>query len=201
MPADAAPVPPADLPDRHLPLRVLPAGTVLHRIHGRADDALFFGPPGADPRSRFDDPDGEYGICYLGMTPEAALVETLLRSPTRQLIAWSDIEARSLARVEVRRRLRLVELCGAGLRRIGATAEVTSTRDYGLSRAWSRALWQHPDRPHGLLYRCRHDDSEEGVALFDRAMPRIALAGTIPLARRAGWLGRMSDRYGFGLTL
>lgn len=174
---------------------------VLHRICGERHGALFFGPPAARPESRFDAPAGEYKVCYLGRQREAAFVETLLREPERRLLAWSDIEARLLALVEVRDALRLVEFFGPSLRRLAATAEVASTRDYALSQAWSLSLWSHPGEPDGILYRCRHDDSLFGVALFDRARDKVQLLRTAPLSGEADWLGSLARRYRFGFTL
>lgn len=201
MAADPRPEPPADLSDRPLPLRVLAAASRLHRIHRREHEPVFFGPEGRGPLFRFDDPEGRFKVCYAGEQAEAAFVEALLREPSGRLIAWSDLEARSLAELEVRRDLRLVELLGPGLRRLGATAEVASTRDYTLSQAWSRAFWAHPEKPDGILYRCRHDDSVRGVAVFNRARRSIRLLETRPLAGEARWLGELAERYGFGLTL
>lgn len=201
MEADPRPEPPANLPDRPLPLRVLPAGVRLYRVHRNERQPVFFGPEGREPLFRFDDPEGRFKVCYAGERAEAAFVEALLREPSGRLIAWSDIEGCSLAELDVLRDLRLVELLGPGLRRLGATAEVVSTRDYALSRAWSRALWAHPEKPDGILYRTRHDDSVRGVALFNRARRGIRLLETRPLAAETRWLGELAERYGFGLTL
>jgi hypothetical protein len=198
--AGPRPEPPLDIHARSLPLRTF-ATRVLYRIHRSSHNPLFFGPPAGAPESRFDDPEGAFQVCYLGEQREAALVEALLREPTRTLVAWSDFEARQLATVTVTRTLRLVEFLGSALRRLGATAEVGSTRDYSLSQAWSRALWTHPAQPDGIVYRCRHYDSVRGIALFDRARRRIGLLDAQPLTMDTRWLGEMSERYGFGLVL
>ena len=182
-------------------MRSIPAKSVLFRIHRRDRDPIFWGPPSITPVPRFDDPRGEYKVCYLGEQREAALVETLLRNPGSCLLAWSNIEARQLTEIEVVRDLRLVEFSGPGLRRLGATAEVAATRDYPLSWSWSRTLWKHPEEPDGILYRCRHDDSLRGVALWDRARKKISPRQSYALPLMARWLGAMAGRYGFGLTL
>lgn len=194
------PEPPPDLEKRELPLLTISEKTVLYRIHGERHGPIFFGPPTNRPQSRFDAPAGEYRVCYLGREREAAFVETLLREPTRRLLAWPDIDTRMLTAVEVRKALRLVEFFGPSLRRLAATAEVASTRDYVLSRAWSRALWSHRQGPDGILYRCRHDDSVFGIALFDRAGEKVRLLHTTPLSRETDWLGTLARRYDFGLT-
>jgi hypothetical protein len=174
---------------------------VAYRIHRSTHEPIFFGPPTRVPESRFDDPDGQFKVCYLGMQWEAALVETLLRNPQSRTLSWrDDIEVRSLARIEILRSLRVVELDGDGLRAVGATLEVLGTRDYTLSTAWARALWSHPDEPDGIYYACRHDNRTTAIALFDRAQKAIAPLQSDALTREKRWLGEMSRRYRFGFT-
>jgi hypothetical protein len=196
------PDPPADLDRRDLPYRDQERTPPLaYRIHRATRDPLFFGPPTPAPESRFDDPEGRYKVCYLGLQREAALVETLLRNPQWRTLSWNDdIAVRNLAEIRIVRPLRLVEMDGAGLRTLGATIEVLGTRDYTLPNHWSRALWSHPDRPDGICYGCRHDNQTFAVALFDRARDAVAVRRSGPLTGEARWLGEMSRRYRFGLT-
>ena len=37
-----------------------------------------------------------------------------------------------------------------------------------IAQRWSRALWEHPQQPDGIIYRSRHDPSKVCAALFDR---------------------------------
>jgi hypothetical protein len=197
------PDPPTDLGQRPLPLRTLESGSRLYRIHKRESGPVFFGPTGTAPRWRFDDPDGEFKVCYLGLDPEAALVETLLREPwRRRTLSWSrDIERHRLAVFDLIAPLRLVDYGGPGLLALGTTLEVLGTRDYTLAQHWSRALWSHPDAPDGILYSCRHDNRTSAVALFDRAANALRLLESQPFELESGWrwIAEMSARYQFGL--
>lgn len=196
------PLPPADLAGRTLPVHICPAGTVLFRVHRIGRGAVFFSPPaGSGPTGRWDAPAGEFGVCYLGEEPFVAFAETLLREPGRKLVESVDASARSMARIRVRRDLRLVSLHGPGLARIGATAAVC-TGPYRISRAWALALHEHHDGVDGIRYRARHDDDGLAIGLFDRAgnaLEEIETRGLMApqaASELAAWL----DRYGMGLA-
>lgn len=63
--------------------------------------------------------------------------------------------------------LRLIELHGPGLARMGATAAVSSGT-YDISQPWPRAIHEHPGNVHGIVYRSNLENGEPCVALFDR---------------------------------
>ncbi len=201
-PAGPPPMPPGDFASRTFPVADFAQGDILFRIHRDDErDPLHFGRTTvADQRARFDDPRGQYGVCYLGVKPETAFVETLLRYPGSQLVSMSDLAARKLARIEVTRDLRVVDLTGPGLVLVEGTAEISSTRDYTLSWAWSRAVYEHPDGVDGILYRCRHDDDQLAVALFGRARTAVRVQDSKPLLGDLKWLGELAGRYKFGLA-
>jgi hypothetical protein len=171
------------------------------RIHARTRNALWFGPgPGDPPIYRFDDPLGQFRVCYLGSRLDLCFAETFLRNPPVRILALDDLAGRSVATVEVRHELRLVQLHGPGLARLGVTAEWASGSDYVRSRFWSRALWEHGDKPDGVFYRCRHDDSALCVAVYDRARDGLAIVRDEPLLGDAQYLARLLKRYRLGLT-
>jgi hypothetical protein len=144
-------------------------------VHDDRRDPIWFGPtPGSVPYGRFDAGGGEFRVCYLGLSPEAAFAETFLRNPGRRVLDRTLLGSRALTVLTSRRPLSLVRLQGPGLARAGATAEVTHGSAYEMARAWSLALWSHPARPDGILYTSRHDDGERCAALFDRAADAIA---------------------------
>jgi hypothetical protein len=97
--------------------------------------------------------------------------------------------------------LRFVDLIGAGLRRLGADGRLTAGDDRSLSQRWSLALYHHPERPDGLLYRSRHDQSRVSVAIYDRALDALgsvalgSLAAPNPRLR----LAKVLDTYAFAL--
>jgi len=171
------------------------------RIHARARNALWFGPRGGEPPiHRFDDPNGQFRVCYLGTTVEVCFAETFLRNPPVRILSLEDLARRSIATVEVQRKLRLVRMYGPGLARLGMTAEVASGSDYAGSQLWSRALWEHSDKPDGILYRSRHDDSALSVALYHRAKDGVSIVRDGSLAEDSQQLAKLLRRYALGLT-
>lgn len=195
------PDPPADLDARSLPAHVVPAGTVLYRIHRRTRGALHFGPRSRpEARGRWDAPDDSFGVCYLAERPHLAFAETLLRDLAIEEVASATLAARALAEVEVRRDLPLVKLHGAGLRRLRATGAVVQG-PYATTWSWSRALHRHPSAPDGVRYHARHDDDAFALAVYDRAADTLAPGRSVPLLdpALAHDLGSWLDRYGIGL--
>lgn len=200
MPPQAAPPgshpdPPADLAAQPLPL-VVTSGPWL-RLHRVEHAALFFGRTGL---SRFDAPAGEYGILYAAGDVHGAFVETFGRTGGERVVTVSDLLKRALARIEVRRPLRLVDLAGSGLTRLGADARLTAG-DYSVARRWALAFYRHVDLPDGLSYRCRHDPSRHAIALFDRAGDALRLvpAGSLGDSAHADVLADVLATDGFAL--
>lgn len=173
---------------------------MLYRIHWNGHGPIYFGPPNAAPESRFDDPEGRFKICYLGHFRPAAFVETMLRAPALQLVTWVALQERQMAWIETSRALELVEFDGPGLRALGATLEVLGTHDYTLPGAWSRALHEHPARPDGIFYPCRHDNQEYGIALFDRARDVLRYLSSRPLCDDRNFLAEMARKYRFAIV-
>lgn len=197
-PVDTA-LPPPDLHQRRLPF-VRRAGPWM-RLHPANRDPLFFGSTG---RNRFDDPLGRYGVLYVAEEPAGAFIEVFGFGVAGGVstVRESQLVERALASIEVTRPLRLVDLTGPGLAQIGATNELTAGAHPPAQR-WSRALWSHPSKPDGLLYRARHDPSCLSVALFDRVQRHvraIPLAGLLAPEHR-GLLGEILDRYAFSLRM
>jgi hypothetical protein len=167
----SGPPPPADLDTRTLPVVELSVDEQLVRAYKLKNTPEFYD---RTSRSRFAAPDGEFGVMYAARRAHGAFAETLLRVPG--LVQVSDLQARGFAFFRLLRALRLAQLCGRGLAPLGATAEVTSTADYGLSQRWALALWAHHDHVDGIAYMSRHDNHEWCYALFDRAAPKLGLA-------------------------
>jgi RES domain len=187
--------PPADLDRQAVPLAEPAPQGALYRIHRLTDPPLAFG---RDARNRFDDPRKEFGVCYFGLSREAAFAETILRRPRVRLISRAFVDERVMSEFLSARDLRLVAIYGAGLARIGATADIASG-DHEHARRWSRAIWSHPSHPDGVTYRCRHDDDQFAVALFDRARDALTESVTRPLRQDTSWFGDVLNRYEIGL--
>ena len=101
------PLPPPDLLLRRLPLKRI-AGAA-YRIHLGERDCLYFGRSGM---GRFDDPLGQYGVLYAGLTPEGAFAEVFLRNLALMLIAEADVRKRSISAIEMHD-LKCVDLSGS----------------------------------------------------------------------------------------
>lgn len=188
-------VPPADFASRDLLIEAVLAGATFVRIHRSALDPLYFG---ASCDNRFDDPEGQYGVCYAARTLEGAFAETCLRQVGARLVPLSRLAGRSATELTVAAELRLVELHGPGLARLGATAAVSSGT-YDVSQPWSRAIHEHPARADGIIYRSNHDNGELCVALFDRCCDRLRPGSTTGLMEDRAALAALLDRYKVGL--
>ncbi|WP_440998056.1 RES family NAD+ phosphorylase [Arhodomonas sp. SL1] len=170
-------MPPSDYPPTEfaacrLPLETLAADEFLYRSHRPELLPLYFSV--GNSKNRFDDPAQVFGVCYCARSPEGAFVETFLRQSAAQHFVDEEVlEARSLALLRIIDPLRVVRLHGDGLVKLGTTARV-SAGDMGAAQAWARAIYDHPDEPDGILYRVRHDDDAFGIAVFDRAEPRLS---------------------------
>lgn len=175
-----------------------PATTYWRICKADASTVIWFGPaPGSPPENRFDAPNGEYRICYLGSTREAAFAEVFLRHPPVEVISESDVEARRIAEVQVIRRLRVAVLHGRGLARAGMTATISTGADYSVSRAAALAIWSRHADIDGIEYRARHDDGELSLALFDRASDAIVERPRVRLTDDRAWYAQLPGRYGF----
>ena len=90
---------------------------------------------------------------------------------------WLFVQERSFSEIVATAPLRLSSLHGPGLARVGATSAVASGPNDD-ARIWPRAIYDHPAVPHGIAYRSKHDDDDEiCIALFDRALERVAAVG------------------------
>jgi hypothetical protein len=179
-------------------LLVRPSSVAWLRVHSVGRDPLYFG---GLPRNRFDAPAGEFGVLYAAGDPHGAFIETFGHATGVRFVTAAELRACGLATIAAARPLRLVDLRGEGLARMGADSQLTSGPDYDLARRWARAIHDHPRRPDGILYRARHDLARSCVAIFDRASPVITAhrLGTLLRRGRQKLLADILDTYKFGL--
>jgi hypothetical protein len=189
------PEPPADLDRRSLP--IIATHSPWFRIHQSRYAPLFFGRTG---RYRFDAPVAEFGVLYAGNDAYCAFIETFGHSLDIRVVPMDELKRRELSRLTANRSLRLVDLTGAGLARLGADNRLC-TGDYLLAQRWARAFWRHPDQPDGLLYRSRLDPARQCVAIFDRAQAIFAASslGILADSLHRPLLASLLDTYGIGL--
>ncbi|MGI9090144.1 MAG: RES family NAD+ phosphorylase [Gemmatimonadaceae bacterium] len=182
-------------------LTELASGTNLWCIHKAEHSPLWFGPgPGDAPINRFDAPAGEYRIGYFGMSRDGAFAEVFLRVPPVEIVAMDEIALRRITSIEITRPVRLAQLHGAGLARLGITASATTGADYAHARHLALELWSQASPPDGVLYRARHDDEHVSVALFHTAESSLRVGSPRPLTDDRGWLADLAVRYGFDFT-
>ncbi|WP_244635274.1 RES family NAD+ phosphorylase [Methylosinus sp. C49] len=149
---------------------------------------------------RLNAPDASYGVLYVAENLRGAFAETFLRAPGRTLLPLDLLRRKARVRLRVTRELRLIELRGYGLARVGATAEIThGGLPYDAPQAWSKALHDHPLMVDGIAYSARHDDEALCYALFDRAagdLEEIAIERDLD----QDWFWELAERYGVGLA-
>ncbi|WP_437971510.1 RES family NAD+ phosphorylase [Sorangium sp. So ce260] len=191
------PDPPLDFATRPLPITIF--RRCWFRIHHLARDPLYFGRSGDN---RFDAPAGEFGVLYVGKDERCSFIEVFGQATGVPLVEQGELAARGLVRVAPRRPLRLVNLMGEGLARLGADARLTSGESYGAAHRWALAIHDHPRRPDGIAYAARHDPSRVCAALFERASAELEVIrlGSLADPEHAALLARILDTYKFGLV-
>lgn len=194
----SAPTPPLDLHRRKLVIEEMPAGTQIHRFHTAAHPATFFD---TTQGSRFNSPDGSYGVMYAALDRRGAFAETFLRNVGSTAISETLVESKACAEFTLANRVRAVRLRGYGLAPIGATASVCSCPGppYTLPQAWSAALYNHPDKPEAIFYGSRHDDEALCLAIFDRARDSLDFQISVTNLLDKAWFYELMDAYGVGL--
>lgn len=176
-----------------LPISVLGADTVLTRLHALRHAPT---PQHRQALHRFDDPERGFGVCYLAESLAGAFVETFLREGAGRVVSTRTLAQYARSTFRLSRTARLVDLHGAGLRRLGHTASLFASEDYQTSQMLSAAIFSHPSAVDGVRYRCRHDPDCLAVALFERAhgLPGV-WDRPIPMAALADEVGAVLDRY------
>jgi hypothetical protein len=191
------PDPPADLVNRALPLTI--HRRPWFRIHRLPYAPLYFGRSGDN---RFDAPAGEFGVLYVGKDEHSAFIETFGHATGIRVVDSRELAARALVKVQPRRPLRLVNLSGKGLARLGADARLTAGESYDPSHRWALAIHAHPKKPDGIVYAARHDPSRLCAAIFERAETdlRVTSLGCLADPMHLALMEKVLDAYHFGLV-
>jgi len=170
----------------------------LWRVYRLSRRPLLFGRAAVH---RFDDPAGAYGVLYASEGPRGAFIESVGWDTRRRVVGWGELAMRGFVLFRPRQTLRVFDLDGPELRRVGADARLVAGEDCSISRSWSAALHDHPSRVDGLRYRARHDNQELSLALFDRCRPKLMELERRKLAdpKHAAFLADLLDHYGMGL--
>ena len=165
MPLKPHPPPPEDFNSLTLPVSTVSKRDYYRLNNSSYDSAIYFDKSGD---GRFDEPSLSYGICYVGESLEAAFIECFGRDLGIRFVSEELLRMRNLFVINNERELKLVNLFGSGLAQLGMDSRVTGGGDYELSRSWSEAIYNHPDRVDGIRYYSRHDNTRLCCGLFDR---------------------------------
>jgi hypothetical protein len=170
--AGRLPQPPPDLASRTLPIKRISG--LLFRTHRSTQACLHFGKNGD---CRFDDPLRKYGVLYAALKSDAAFAEVFLRQLSSMLISESDLLGRSLAEMRCQS-IACVDLTGPGLHQLSCDNRISTEKPYGTVGRWSRAIFEHPQQPDGIIYLSRHNPRFKCLALFDRCHRHLKLKAT-----------------------
>jgi hypothetical protein len=140
---------------------------------------------------RFDDLHGKFKTLYCAASFETCYHETVVRGrkmdplTSRIPIPRAEHDAKSLSIVLVDwSKLRMVKLYDDGAQLLGCDGSILMGSDYVSTQALASALHEHPDSPHGAVYRSRFNMKSFAVVLFERAQPFVRIhptAGVTPL--------------------
>ncbi len=157
------PLPPENFNDRPLPISEY--NCTWYRLNPASfSSAIFFDRSG---RGRFDSPQASYGILYVAQEERGAFIETMGRALGIRTVSQIALQQRNLFEIESDRPLRIIDLWGANLSKMGMDARISSG-NYEIARAWAEAIYNHPQKVDGISYHSRHDDTEICCGLFDR---------------------------------
>ncbi|WP_338845459.1 RES family NAD+ phosphorylase [Massilia sp. W12] len=156
--------------------RILPPGSALHHIHESCFDPASFNPGLGQGRFHpFTDAHGRsVPVYYAAQTEIGSYCETLLRALDSNLSACRVLSARRAARYSYallhnRRELRLADLSGSMLLRLGLTRGALlepGPPHYAHTQHWAQAIHAACPQLHGLSWISRQHDASLCLMLF-----------------------------------
>lgn len=163
-------------------LHMLPAGTLLHRVHPDKYGPVEFN-PGLVGNARFSPIQTPAGnaipTMYAGENFDCAAMETVYHdvpiAPGLKTVDQGKFVGQVHSVFETREELRLVDLRTKALRKLGLQRKdlIDTEKDqYPKTRTVSASIHAQRDDVQGLLWTSRQDDSARSVVLFgDRIGP------------------------------
>jgi hypothetical protein len=163
----------------------------LYRISRHSSGEPYFG---RSAGNRFDDnsrpPSKRFGTCYLGLTLQVAIAETVLHDLMPDsghfVVPPDELESKQVVRFEGRT-LKLAKLTGTALKRIVGSSEISTSFPYDLPQAWAMAFHAHPAKVDGLLYMSKQVNDAQAVVVFSRAKRKLRSASYTPLPNEPGF--------------
>lgn len=137
------------------PRRTLRGGQLVHRLHHRDLGPFWFAQSAPeDPNgNRFDLPAPD-GASYWALEPVVALLETLARRPVR-LIPTAVVDRFAMTEAALPQEVEAANMAVKAARKFGMTAEIHTTANRPLTKAWAVALFAAGFR--SVLAIPRHD--------------------------------------------
>ncbi|MEJ2801701.1 RES family NAD+ phosphorylase [Comamonadaceae bacterium PP-2] len=164
--------------------------TSLKRIGRRNVGEPYFGRHAVN---RFDDPDKQFGTCYCGQHLDTAIAESLLHDeiPENGLfkIRQEDIDSRYVVTYDAADdagRLRLADLTGRHLKRLGGDNSLSADYPYEVAQQWSASVHAHPANVDGLVYVSKQLNDKQAIVVFDRAKAKFGCPVYVPLRKIRG---------------
>lgn len=130
---------------------------------------------GTTVRYRFDDPFGRFGVSYAAESLDVAFAETVIHEVASfedggWLVPLEDIAERWIVRYRrADPMLKLLDLTGVALKRLGLNNDVCVADDYGFTQRLIRAVHEQVPQADGICYVSRQLNTRRAVALFERS--------------------------------
>jgi hypothetical protein len=138
-----------------------------------------------------------FAVLYLGESLKVCFLEAVLRDQRNGavgdfLLSEHELRARRYAEIAIARELTLVDFRGDGAIRMGVPSDVVRGSQQSLSRWWSVAFHEHPQKPDGIIYPSRLN-AETSLAIYDRAIAKLAVTRVTPLIAARGLANILTD--------
>lgn len=134
-------------------------------------------------RYRFDDPARGFATLYCAPVFATCFLETLVRDAATLMVPQSAYDTNSLALFLLdAERLCLADMFSTrGLATLRIDLATLTAARYADTQRLARLIHDHPEQPHGILYRSRFDPDRPALVLFARARPHVRLfPGAVP---------------------
>lgn len=135
-------------------------------------------------RFRFDDPLAIFGVTYAAEELEVAFAETILHEVAdfeggAWIVPQDDIDKRWIVfYTPPGREIKLLDLTGVHLKRLGLNNDMCSGSDYAFTQALSRAVHEQVSEADGIYYLSRQLNTQFAAAFFERSAVKCGHART-----------------------
>jgi len=114
-----------------------------------------------------------FGTCYLGFEYAVAFAESVLHNAEPKAgaihIPTAEVADRFMLSFKGSRKLKLANMTGTHLLRLGGNGELSGTSRYAKPQAWAKAVADHPANVDGMIYMSRRINDRPAVVLFNRS--------------------------------